>query len=72
MTKMPEDTDSPIKIPESSRDAWGIALLLFAFSVLFLRPFRDFTILFDDEGIILQGAQRILRGQVLYRDFFTF
>jgi hypothetical protein len=25
-----------------------------------------------DEGIILQGAQRILRGQVLYRDFFSF
>jgi 4-amino-4-deoxy-L-arabinose transferase-like glycosyltransferase len=25
-----------------------------------------------DEGIILQGAQRILRGEVLYRDFFSF
>ncbi len=25
-----------------------------------------------DEGIILQGAQRILRGQVLYRDVFSF
>ena len=25
-----------------------------------------------DEGIVLQGAQRILAGQVLYRDFFSF
>jgi 4-amino-4-deoxy-L-arabinose transferase-like glycosyltransferase len=25
-----------------------------------------------DEGIVLQGAQRILQGQVLYRDFFSF
>jgi hypothetical protein len=25
-----------------------------------------------DEGIILQGAERILRGQVPYRDFFSF
>jgi len=25
-----------------------------------------------DEGIVLQGAQRILRGEVLYRDFFSF
>lgn len=59
-------------MPEKSARDWGVALLLFAFSVLFLWPFRDFTILFPDEGIILQGAQRIVRGQVLYRDFFTF
>ena len=58
--------------PEKSARDWGAALLLFAFSVLFLWPFRDFTILFPDEGITLQGAQRILDGQVLYRDFFTF
>jgi Dolichyl-phosphate-mannose-protein mannosyltransferase len=25
-----------------------------------------------DEGIVLQGAQRILQGQVLYRDFFSY
>ena len=59
-------------IPERSRQEWGIAFLLFAFSVLILWPFQDFTILFFDEGIILEGAQRVLRGQVLYRDFFTF
>ena len=25
-----------------------------------------------DEGIVLEGAQRILRGEVLYRDFFSY
>lgn len=72
MTEKRHNESPTLFIPERSRQEWGIALLLFAFSVLFLWPFRDFTILFADEGIILQGAQRILRGQVLYRDFFTF
>jgi hypothetical protein len=34
--------------------------------------FYDYTTLNGDEGIVLQGAQRILQGQVLYRDFFSF
>jgi hypothetical protein len=29
-------------------------------------------IFFGDEGIFLEGAQRIVRGQVPYRDFFTY
>ena len=50
MTKMPEDPDSPIKIPESSRDEWGIALLLFAFSGLFLLArYRPCTTLISDK-----------------------
>ena len=59
-------------VPEKSARDWGVAALLFAFSVLYLWPFLGFTILFPDEGITLQGAQRILNGQVLYRDYFTF
>lgn len=60
-------------LPERSHKDRGIALLLFALSVLYLWPFHDVTmILFADEGIALQGAERILRGQVLYRDFFSF
>jgi hypothetical protein len=55
----------------SSRERW-IALLLFGVSCLYLRLFYDYTILNADEGIVLQGAQRILQGQVLYRDFFSF
>jgi len=55
----------------SSRERW-IALLLFVGSCLYLRLFYDYTTLNGDEGIVLQGAQRILQGQVLYRDFFSF
>lgn len=62
----------PYFIPEKSRAEQGIALLVFALSALYLWPFRAATDLFQDEGIVLQGAQRILEGQVLYRDFFSF
>jgi 4-amino-4-deoxy-L-arabinose transferase-like glycosyltransferase len=59
-------------IPEQSRPERAIALALFALSFLYLCIFRHFTAMEPDEGIILQGAQRILAGQVLYRDFFSF
>jgi hypothetical protein len=65
------DSDS-IRAPENPATEWGIALLCFAVSCLYLRLFYDYSILNADEGIVLQGAQRILQGQVLYRDFFSF
>lgn len=49
-----------------------LALLVFMASFLYLYLFRDYTAIDPDEGIILQGADRILRGQVPYRDFFSF
>lgn len=49
-----------------------MALLLFAITCLYLQPFIRHTTLHSDEGIVLEGAQRILQGQVLYRDFFSF
>ena len=54
---------------------WGDALLaagLAAISILYLWPFRNALSLGADEGIVLQGAVRILRGQLPYRDFFSF
>jgi len=65
------DEDSTL-VPEKSARDWGVALLLFVLSVLYLWPFRSASELFRDEGILLQGAARILRGEVLYRDFFSF
>jgi 4-amino-4-deoxy-L-arabinose transferase and related glycosyltransferases of PMT family len=47
-------------------------ILVFAFSLGYLCTFLRYTSLEPDEGILLQGAQRILDGQVLYRDFFSF
>lgn len=49
-----------------------LALLVFLASFFYLFLFRRYTVMDPDEGIILQGAERILRGQVLYRDFFSF
>ncbi len=65
-------SDEGIFTPERSASEWGIAVLLFGFSILFLWPFRSFMLFNSDEGIVLDGAQRILRGDILYRDFFSF
>jgi hypothetical protein len=47
-------------------------LLLFVASCLYLRVFYDYSNLNGDEGIVLQGAQRILNGEILHRDLFSF
>ena len=59
-------------VPEKSLADWGIAALTFAGSALYLVLFYSYSLLNGAEGIVLQGAQRILQGQVLYRDFFSF
>jgi Dolichyl-phosphate-mannose-protein mannosyltransferase len=59
-------------VPERSRSELYIALAIFSLSFLYLCILRRATWIDLDEGIILQGAQRILDGQVLYRDFFSF
>jgi len=58
--------------PERSPAERLILLALFLLSFLYLCLFRRFTAMEPDEGILLQGAQRLLAGQVLYRDFFSF
>src|SRR5436309_9159036 len=58
--------------PETSSQERRIAFILFLVSCLYLKAFYSYTTLHSDEGIVLEGAQRILRGQVLYRDFFSF
>ena len=45
---------------------------LAAISILYLWQFRNALALDPDEGILLQGAARMLRGQLPYRDFFSF
>jgi len=67
-----EAPNKSIFIPESQRSERWIALLIFIITAAYLFLFRRFSTMDPDEGIILQGAQRILRGEVLYRDFFSF
>src|ERR1700747_1793404 len=59
-------------LPEALPSERWIALVIFLLSFLYLCIFRRYSWVDPDEGIILQGAQRILNGQVLYRDFFSF
>jgi len=61
-----------VTLPEKSPRDWLIASLVFGLSALHFGFFYNYTLVNGDEGIILQGAQRILQGQVLYRDFFAF
>jgi hypothetical protein len=35
-------------------------------------PFFRYVFWLGDEGVVLHGAERLLRGEVLYRDFFEF
>ena len=68
----PGAVNASLCIPEESFLDRRVALLLFLLSLAYLYLFRRYTAMEPDEGIILQGAQRILSGQVLYRDFFSF
>jgi hypothetical protein len=68
----PHARENVTRLPERSPAERSIALAIFILSFLYLCVFRRATWIDLDEGIILQGAQRILDGQVLYRDFFSF
>jgi 4-amino-4-deoxy-L-arabinose transferase-like glycosyltransferase len=48
------------------------AIAIFLVTIAYVYLFRRYTSIEPDEGIVLQGAQRILRGELLYRDFFSF
>ncbi len=57
---------------ELDRNDQAIAATIFAVTVAYLWIFRRYTSMEPDEGIVLEGAQRILRGEVPYRDFFSY
>jgi hypothetical protein len=66
------DSSATEWVPEDSRSELFIALAVFFCACLYLWPLRDFVTFNADEGFTLVGAERILRGQVPYRDFFSF
>jgi hypothetical protein len=61
----------PARPELEANDRW-IAAAIFALTLVYLFIFRRYTSMEPDEGIVLEGAQRILRGEVLYRDFFSY
>jgi len=50
----------------------ALPVLVFISCVSYLCVFLRYSTLEPDEGIVLQGAERILRGELPYRDFFSF
>ena len=75
LSNIPEtaiDDEPSYCIPEQKSSERLLALLVFVITLAYLLLFRRYTDLDPDEGIVLAGAERILRGQVLYRDFFSF
>ncbi len=61
-----------LRRPEQSAAEWLWAAAVFVATALAYLPFLRCEGFLLDEGILLEGAQRILQGQVLYRDFFGF
>lgn len=59
-------------VPTAGRRDSLIASGFFAVTVVYLLAFLRYSALEPDEGIVLQGAQRILDGQLPYKDFFSF
>jgi 4-amino-4-deoxy-L-arabinose transferase-like glycosyltransferase len=61
----------PLTLPERIATDWAIGAVLFVLTIAYLFFFRRYTFS-PDEGATLEGAQRVLQGQVMYRDFFIF
>src|SRR5258708_5708963 len=57
--------------PADSNDVWWVLVVGLVASTLCL-PFFHSVFWLGDEGVLLHGAERILRGDGLYTDFFEF
>jgi 4-amino-4-deoxy-L-arabinose transferase-like glycosyltransferase len=63
--------DTPIGFRGAGSDH-AIAAIVFLVCLAYLCMFLRYTSLEPDEGIVLLGAERILDGELPYRDFFSF
>jgi len=71
LAEKPASSRSGVRAELDAKDR-AIAVAVFLVTLAYLWLFRRYTFLEPDEGIVLQGAQRLLRGEVLYRDFFSY
>src|SRR5438477_12138360 len=68
-----EDEPLQSRRPEVSLIDWLLGGAVALFAIAWVWPFFSYCFLGgQDEGIILQGSARILRGEIPYRDFFSF
>ncbi len=61
-----------VELPVSRRREGAIACAAALLAAGYLLVYLHYDVLHADEGIGLEAAERILRGQVMYRDFFSF
>jgi hypothetical protein len=66
------ETQDLIKSSGTSARERFLPSLIFISCLAYLYIFRHYSSLEPDEGIVLQGAERVLNGQIPYRDFFSF
>jgi len=64
--------DPAVPAYHSSLSRRMIPALIFLGCLAYLCVFLRYSTLEPDEGIVLQGAERVLAGQIPYRDFFSF
>ncbi len=67
----PEISSSASPEPRVSRlDPW--LLIVFVLTILTCMPFLHMVYGLGDEGVLLNGAERIRHGETIYKDFFEF
>jgi len=49
---------------------WGVGVILVSLVILY--PMRDIFLGLNDEGVLPTGASWMIRGQIIYKDFFEF
>jgi len=54
------------------RTSYAWTILIFIASLAFYFSYYDRGMIIVDEGILVHAAQRILRGEIPYRDFYHF
>jgi hypothetical protein len=62
-------------LPATTAPRWKVDLWLLSvvmLSVLMCLPFLRAVNSMGDEGVLLNGAERLLHGEILYKDFFEF
>jgi hypothetical protein len=69
-TKHERSLLSDIMTPRWKVDQWLLSVVLL--SILMCLPFLRAVYAMTDEGVLLNGAERLLHGEILYKDFFEF